>query len=75
MESGKALGILRAELRKLGYVGEIKGGAILGSDLPTEPLHIYLQEPEGDFVVHPDGHIEDEDGVLARIGKERAGLC
>ncbi len=75
MDTGKALEILKAKLRKLGYKGEIKGGVIGGSDEPDEPDKIWLQEPEGSFTVWPDGRIDDVDGVLARIGKERAGLC
>ena len=76
MKIGRALEILVAEFRKLGYEGDVKLGAGIDSDLPHTAADVILREPPGgSFKVWPDGRIEDEDGVLARIGKERAGLC
>ncbi len=76
METKNAWDILEAEFKKLGYEGEIKPAVSGGSEVADEePAELYLQEPKGHFTVHHNGRIEDHDGVLKALGKERTGLC
>ncbi len=74
MDIGIALGFLKAEFTRIGYVGEVRSRTICTSERPEDSAIISLLEPEATFTVWPDGRIEDHNEVFAHLGEERVEL-